>query len=160
MFSIKIIAMTVLVVYYSRTGNTRKIGQEIARQLKADIEEIISPRGRSGPLGFLWSGGEAALRLMTKIKPIKKDPAKYDLVVIGTPIWSFNMSSPVRTYLSKHKFKKVAFFLTHEGAPGKTFKNMGVLVGKTPVATLAVVKKEIVGKAYSAKVKEFVKKLK
>ena len=152
--------MKALVVYYSRTGNTRKVGQEIARQLKADIEEIISPRGRSGPLGFLWSGGEATLRLMTKLKPTKKDPTKYDVVVVGTPIWSFNMSSPVRTYLSRNRFKKVAFFLTHEGAPGKTFKNMTALVGKKPLATLAVEKKEIVGKAYSGKVKEFVKKLK
>ena len=33
--------MKQLVVYYSRTGNTKKIGQEIATALGADLDEIV-----------------------------------------------------------------------------------------------------------------------
>jgi flavodoxin len=152
--------MKALVVYYSRTGNTRKVGQEIARQLKADTEEIISVMDRGGPLGFLRSGREAQKKILAEIKPVKKDPSKYDLVVIGTPIWASNMSSPVRTYLSMHKFKKTAYFLTGGGTSGKTFEDMGRITGKKTAAVLAVTDKEIKEESYSEKVKEFVGKLK
>jgi len=148
-----------LVVYYSRTGNTKKVGQEIARQLKADEEEIFDVKDRRGPLGFLRSGREAKNKVLAEIRPTKKDPSKYDLVLIGTPIWAANMSSPVRTYLSQNKFKRVAFFLTGGGVPGKTFEDMEILAGK-PVATLAITSKEVAQNTYSGKVKEFVASLK
>jgi flavodoxin len=148
-----------LVVYYSRTGTTKKVGQEIARQLKADEEEIFDVKSRLGPIGWLRSGREAMNKKLTEIKPIKKNPSKYDMVVIGTPIWAANMSSPVRTYLSKHKFKKTAYFLTGGGVPGKTFEEMSAIAGK-PVATLAITSKEAVQNTYSGKVEEFIASLK
>ena len=33
--------MKVLVIYYSRTGNTKFVAEKIAQELEADIEEII-----------------------------------------------------------------------------------------------------------------------
>jgi flavodoxin len=151
--------MKTLVVYYSRTGTTKKVGQEIAKQLKADSEEILDVKSRLGPIGWLRSGREGKGKKLAEIKPIKKDPSKYDLVLIGTPNWAANMSSPVRTYLSKHKFKKTAYFLTGGGNPGIAFEDMEALAGK-PIATLVVLSKEVAQNAYSGKVKEFTASLK
>ena len=151
--------MKALVVYYSRTGTTKKVGEVIAKQLKADSEEILDVKSRLGPIGWLRSGREGKGKKLAEIKPVKKDPSKYDLVLIGTPNWAANMSSPVRTYLSKHKFKKTAYFLTGGGTPGNVFNEMEILSGK-PVATLAVTAKEVAQNAYSDKVKEFVARLK
>ena len=64
-----------LVVYYSRTGNTRKLAKIIAEKLKADIEEIEDSTSRSGPLGWLRAGRDAGLKSLTKLKPLKKDPS-------------------------------------------------------------------------------------
>jgi flavodoxin len=152
--------MKTLVVYYSRTGTTKKVGQEIAKQLKADEEEIFDVKNRGGLLGWLRSGKEAQKKQLPEIKPAKKNPSNYDLVVIGTPVWAWTLSSPVRTYLSSNKFKKVAYFCTCGGDPGKAFEEIDNTAGKKAIATLVISEKEIKDNSYPKKVKEFVAKLK
>ena len=150
--------MKTLVVYYSRTGTTKKVGKKIGQMLKCDSEEIIDVKDRKGALGYTRSGKEAMLKTCPKIKPIKKNPAKYDLVIIGTPVWFFTMASPVRTYLSKNKFKKVAFFLTmHGSGDRKTFKAMQRVCKKKPVSVLSLTMKEVKNGDYIPKIKQFIK---
>ena len=48
--------MKKLVVYYSRTGNTKVVAEKIANQLNADISEIIDRKNRKGRLVFLTGG--------------------------------------------------------------------------------------------------------
>jgi len=48
--------MKTLVAYYSRTGNTKKVAVEIAKNLKADIDEIIDKKDRSGMIGWIIGG--------------------------------------------------------------------------------------------------------
>jgi flavodoxin len=43
--------MKTLVVYYSRTGTTRKVAEAIAGILRCDIEEVVDTKKRSGILG-------------------------------------------------------------------------------------------------------------
>ena len=118
------ILMKTLIVFYSITGTTRKVAHEIQKLLKADEEELID-KNRSGPVGYLQAGKEATLEKLTEIKPIQKDPKKYDLVIIGTPIWAYNMCSAIRTYLTEKKLKKVAFFCTMDNSgDDRTFKKM------------------------------------
>jgi len=75
---------SLLVVFYSRTGTTKKVAEAIATKLGCDIEEIIDTKSRRGLLGFLRSGLEATLKRLTTIEEIKNDPASYDVVIIGT----------------------------------------------------------------------------
>ncbi|MCK4376551.1 MAG: flavodoxin, partial [Candidatus Brocadiae bacterium] len=74
-----------LVVYYSRSGTTRKAAEAIAGLLGCDIEEILDRKDRSGVTGYLVSLKDSALRKPAEIEPVRRDPADYDLVVIGTP---------------------------------------------------------------------------
>jgi flavodoxin len=150
--------MQALVVYYSRTGHTRKVGEELARDLGCDAEEILDTANRAGPVGWLMSGREGSGRKLATLKPIKKDPASYDIVVIGTPVWAANMSSPVRTYITenKAKFRNVAFFCT-EGSTGseKTFAEMEEVTGKKPKATLTITTADLRSGSDANKVKQF-----
>ncbi|HUL62905.1 MAG TPA: hypothetical protein VLT35_07560 [Methanocella sp.] len=134
--------MRILVVYYSRTGNTRKVGDELAKILQCDVEEVVDTANRAGPMGFALSVREGRGRTLAKIQPTKTDPANYDMVVIGTPNWDANMSSPIRTYLTenKAKFKNVAFFITQgpRGGEERAFKEMEEVSGKKPKATLLI----------------------
>ena len=109
--------MKILVVFYSRSGKTKKVAGKISELLKCEIEEIIDMKNRKGIPGFLSAGTDANLRKLTAIKEIKNNPSLYDLVIVGTPIWSSNISTPIRTYLFlyKEEFKKVAFFCTRLG---------------------------------------------
>lgn len=155
--------MKILVVFYSRSGRTKKAAEAISDILKCDKEEIFDTKSREAILGFLSAGADANLRRLTAIKEIKNNPSLYDLVIIGTPIWSSNISTPIRTYLSLYKedFKKVAFFCTRLGSDSKkVFDGMKNLSQKTPLALLELTSREVVREQYMQKVKEFVKNLK
>jgi flavodoxin len=133
--------MRTLVVSYSRTGNTRRLARALARALGADHEEIRDRADRAGIAGYLRCGLEALLEASTEIGPPKHDPAGYDLVVVGTPVWATSVSSPVRTFLwlERQRLPAVAFFATLGGAGSeRAFGQMRALAGKAPAATLAV----------------------
>ncbi|MDP7179692.1 MAG: hypothetical protein QF824_00270 [Candidatus Woesearchaeota archaeon] len=154
--------MKTLVVYYSRTGTTKKVGEEISKLLECDSEEISDIRGRKGFIGYIMAGKEASLKQLGRIEKTVKDASSYDLVVIGTPIWSFNMSSPIRRYLTqnKGKFKKVAFFCTHKGSGGeKAFSEMEEVSEVKSIGNLVLSTKEVVVDGFVEKVKVFVRNI-
>ena len=156
-------SMKILVVFYSRSGRTKKVAEAISDILKCDKEEIFDTKNRKGIPGFLSAGTDANLRRVTAIKEIKNNPSLYDLVIIGTPIWSSNISTPIRTYLSLYKedFKKVAFFCTRLGSDSKeVFDDMKNLSQKSPLALLELTSREVARDQYMQKVKEFIKNLK
>ena len=155
--------MKTLVAFYSRTGTTKKVAELIAKSLKADIEEIIDTKNRNGPLGYILSGRDGMRKMPAKIKKPVKNPASYDLVVIGTPIWAWNMSAPVRAYLmqAQGKVKKTAFFCTMGGSGHEAaFKEMEIMLRKRPAAVLGLKTEEVVKDKHKEKVKEFADKLK
>jgi multimeric flavodoxin WrbA len=98
-------------------------------------------------------------RKLTKLEPLEKNPDEYDLVIIGTPVWAWNMSVPIRTYLSEQKDNlknKVAFFCTMGGSGDKkSFLEMQNLLDKNPIATLALTTKEVVSNNFSGKMDKF-----
>lgn len=156
--------MKTLVVFYSRTGNTKKVAEEIAKILNADIEEIIDKKDRKGIVGWLKSGRDATFKKSAEIEFVK-NPIDYDLVIIGTPIWAFTMTPAIRTYLSENKFKKVAFFSTSGGSEGEKIFNEMEKISREPVATLSLLTKNwpaelnLEKEENSEKIKEFCKKL-
>lgn len=148
----------ILIAYYSRTGTTKKVAEFLAEKLGADCEEIKDTVDRSGAKGYFISGRDGTFRKLTTLRPLNKNTADYDLVVVGTPIWSWNMSAPIRTYLTEYKneFKKVAFFATMGGSGDeRTFVEMAEIVGKQPVATFALTTKEVVTNNFQPKAEEF-----
>ena len=155
--------MKTLVVYYSRTGRTKKAAEELAKALQCDLEEIVDTANRAGPLGWVTSVRESRGKKPAKIEPAKKDPSEFDIVVIGTPIWASSMSSPVRAYLigNKDKLKNVAFFCTH-GRSGaeKAFTEMESVCGKKPKATLDITMDDISRGSDAEKIKKFAGEIK
>jgi flavodoxin len=152
----------ILVVYYSRTGTTKKVAEAIAAELKCDIEEIVDARNRQGLVGWLSGGQDATLRRLTDIQPPQKSPANYDLVVIGTPIWAWTMAPAIRTYLAQNKLslKKAAFFCTMGGSGDKgTFKAIAEILGKQSAAELTLLMKDVTAGNFAAKVAEFAQQI-
>jgi flavodoxin len=123
--------MKSLVVYYSRSGNTRFVAEKISQEIAGDIEEIIDKKRRKGLFGFVLSGYDATRGRATKIGEIKKSPEDYDLVVVGTPMWNKRITPAVRTYLRDNIFseKRVALFCTNLGSePERVFKTLKELM--------------------------------
>ena len=154
--------MKVLVAYYSRTGNTRRVAEAIAKSLEAEIEEIRDRENRLGVIGFLRSGYEALRKRPAAIQPLKKNPEKYDVVVVGSPVWAGSLSSPVRAYLimNGHRIKKAALFATYGISEGRIFRQMEELLPKKPIAKISIRESEIRSGEYLRKIEKFVEILK
>jgi menaquinone-dependent protoporphyrinogen IX oxidase len=152
----------VLVVYFSRTGQTRAVVEGLANALGADIDAIEEAESRKGFFGYWRSVGEARKRLAAPGAAARLDPSGYDLVIVGTPVWAWSMSSPVRAYLSANRarMKDVAFFATMGGSGARSaFAQMQAILGKAPVATLTVWQREVRPGFYAPRAQAFVKQM-
>jgi flavodoxin len=149
----------VLIVYYSRGGNTEKAAVELAKSLNADVEKLIDYKHRKGFLGYIISGKDALFKKLTLIEPVKSNPWNYDLVILATPTWAATMTPALRTYMQQRKdeLKQVAFMVTQGGeCDGKIYKEMGKVLGKTPIAVVDIGRKEFKQNTWKKKIKEFV----
>ncbi len=130
-----------LVVYHSRSGHTRRVAQALARRLHADLAEIRIVQPMDGALGYAFCALESLLRLTPALRPTHRDPASYALVVVGTPVWFWNVSSPVRSWLALNPLRqgRFGFFCTMGGSGAqRAFASMRTLAGAAPLATLAL----------------------
>jgi flavodoxin len=155
--------MKVLVVYFSRTGNTRQIAQAMTGPLSADLECVQDGRTRSGIWGYVRSLHEAMRQRVISIGVPTKDPSEYDLIILGTPVWAHNMCSPMRSYITaqKERFKAIAVFCTQGGSgASKVIGDMAKLCGRTPLASLVLDEREIKNGQFTAKLGTFIKSVK
>ena len=149
----------VLVVYYSRSGLTRRIAGEIVESLGCDVEEVVDMKSRSGVLGWFGAGRDGGAGNLTQIGPVERDASGYGLVVLGTPIWNGDVSAPIRTYIveNRERLPDVAFFSTQDGDENRAFETMEKLCGRAPVAAVQLRKaKEIEAGKYMVKLDRFV----
>jgi flavodoxin len=152
----------ILLVFYSRSGYTRRSAQAIAGVLGCDMEEIQEVKSREGWLGYFRSAYEALKMKSTTIKPPTKNPADYDMVVLGSPVWASHLPPPLRAYIDseKNNFKRIACFCTMGGSGAqKIFDEIAALCGKSPVTTLALTDKQIDENHFTEKIARFAKPL-
>lgn len=119
----------VLVLYYSQTSNTKKVAQEIATKLDADIEEIVPVKPYDGDFGATIArcNEERQQGVTPEIKPIAADLSKYETIFIGFPVWFGTFAPPVGTFLDQVDLsgKKIVPFCTFgSGGLDSSVKNM------------------------------------
>ena len=105
----------IMVVYFSRTGATKKIAYEIANKLNACITEIKTKEKTKGILGFWWCGRFAMHRWDMELTNDEIDLSKTEKVIIVSPIWDFTICSPIRSFCHKYgkDINKVEYVYTH-----------------------------------------------
>ena len=150
--------MKTLVAYYSRTNITKKLALEIAEAVNADTEEIISKVNYDGKLGYVRAGKDGMSAKIIDLETLKYDPADYDLIYLGVPVWAGKAANPLISYIKQNegKFSNVKFFATagksgFEGA----FKQIEEFVGRSPLKTLALTTKEVKSGDYKNKLSSF-----
>ena len=91
--------MKTLVLYYSYTGHTKKIAEELAAKESFDIVSI-KEMNRPGRFNAYSAGSFAALRGKTwPIQPLDVDLAAYDRLILLSPVWANNPPPFVNTVL-------------------------------------------------------------
>lgn len=119
----------VLVVYLSRTGNTKAVAEiihknvggtlvalELENPYPKDYKAIVDQVARENETGFLPP-------LKTKIDSIEK----YDLVFVGFPTWGMQLPPPIKSFLNQYDLneKTIIPFNTNAGyGVGNSFETI------------------------------------
>lgn len=105
-----------LVLYYSQTGATEQVAQQIQQLLGADIEAIELENPYSGTYAETIErvGKERQAGTLPKLKALKSDISKYDVIYLGYPIWYGTYAMPISSLVSEYDFagKKIVVFCT------------------------------------------------
>ena len=153
----------ILVVYYSRTGNTARVAKDLATRLGADIEDIRDIQHGPGFLGQLTGAFHALRQAPARIGTIQHDPTDYALTIVGTPVWVGQMSPAVRAYLRsvRERIQNVAFFVTSGDTDvNKLIPSVEAVTGRSMVARAGFNARELADVAvYQDKVSAFVESL-
>lgn len=101
-----------LIIYYSRTGNSRLISEVLQKELNAQVLEIKDLKDRSGSLGYAGAGFDGFFDRHTTIDPTKVDLAPYANIIIVSPIWNWKLSTPIHTFIDNNRLddKTVVLF--------------------------------------------------
>lgn len=148
----------ILIVYFSRTGHTEQVAHALAEKLGADAEKIGETRNRLGFLGYWRSGREALRGILPTIEPLKHDPADYDLVLLGSPVWASHPSTPMSAFLAanKDRLKRIACFVTLGGSGAdKTMARMADAAGKPAAATFSATEGQLKSGAWKDGMERF-----
>jgi flavodoxin len=110
---------SILVAYFTRTGNTRVIARQIRRARSADIFEIQP--AEPYPEDYEETVAQATRERESGFEPplsqLVPNVDRYQTVFLGFPIWGMSAPSVIRSFLSRHDLsgKTVVPFITHGG---------------------------------------------
>lgn len=136
--------MSRIVIFYSRTGNTKKVAEEYAGKNDIDIYEIKDLVNRKGFIGFIKSAVQAVMKTPTPIGDVTIDISSYSRVILCTPIWVGTIPSPVRTFILKYGqfINKVEYIISYKSEKEehkKTLDEMDNIMRKKRIRSLGIV---------------------
>lgn len=105
-----------LVLYYSQTGTTKAVAEEIQKNLNCDIEciEVEVPYDGTYMETIERCGKELESGEMPAVKPLQHNVADYDVIFLGYPVWYGTYCNPIAGLIKNENFegKKVITFVT------------------------------------------------
>lgn len=108
-----------LVVYFTYSGNAKKVAERVAQLAGADLFEIVAKNAYSSD--YQTCVEEARKEVAANARPEITDKVqnmdKYDTLVVGFPNWCSTCPMPVLTFLEQHDLtgKKIYSFVTNGG---------------------------------------------
>lgn len=121
--------MDVAIAFYSKTGSTERAAIAIKARLEKSGHSVSFLRLLPEKELKAYQYGKDGKDLKLK-KPLP-DLKDFDLVLVGTPVWSFCPSPIVLSYLRSLKNmtgKDFALFATCTALPGSTIQRMGSIL--------------------------------
>ena len=122
--------MNIGLMYYSRTGNTKKAAETLNEKLQSHTEHVETIELlHEKKLGFF---GAARLAMKGEHPPIMNnevDVNKFDRLIIGTPVWAGRPAPYVYTFLDHNSLSKeikTGVFLTSGGSSEKQQKTQEI----------------------------------
>ena len=128
-----------LIAYFSWSGNTQGVAEEIRRQTGADIFEIVPVPAYSDDYNTVLM--EAQRDQHEQTRPAITDPPQsieeYDVILLGYPNWWASIPMPIATFLESYDFsgKMILPFCSHGG--GRFGQSLTAIAKLAPQAVIA-----------------------
>jgi DNA-binding transcriptional ArsR family regulator len=110
------------VVFYSYTGVTRGVAMQIQGACGCDLVEVKTQKEYSSFTAYTTGVLRSRKGACDLIVPEKIDVSRYDLLIIGTPVWAWKpapaINAAVRA-LRGCEGKRAVIFVTNRGQPGE-----------------------------------------
>jgi len=103
------------VVYFTRTGNSKRVAEKISSKLGTDLIEIKDHMRWNGFIGYMRAGFYSTMDKKVQItlsKPLKD----YDELIVVSPLWAGGLASATRSFLSTLPRGKVHLVVTSIGS--------------------------------------------
>lgn len=114
-----------LIVYFSYTGNTRKIANMIKNKLNCDILELklVEPYSTDYQKVVDEEQNLEGSNHLREYQDINVNLNDYDTIILGTPVWWYRETPVIRTFLKENDLsrKTIIPYATNAGWLGKTF---------------------------------------
>lgn len=108
-----------IVLFASRSGNTKSMANEIGEKLNCDVIEIVPAKSYESDYNDMLARAQREQAAIGQgnypaINTTVENLETYDVVFIGYPIWYGHMATPMQTFLHTHadklKGKRIALF--------------------------------------------------
>ena len=93
--------MKTLIIYYSYSGNTRKIAEATAEAESADILEVKPPRNPGKFKAYFIGCPASIMGKSWKIQPLDVDLSSYEKIIIMSPIWAGGLTPYINAILEQ-----------------------------------------------------------
>ena len=149
-----------LVAYFSASGVTKRVAEDLARVAGADLYEI-EPEVPYTPADLNWMDKQARSTIEMQdhssrpaIKDTDAHAGDYDVIYVGFPVWWYIAPTIINTFLERYDFsgKTIVLFATSGGSGfGKAVDNLKPSVA---VDTIILEGKVFRGRASDAELQE------
>ena len=132
----------VLVAFFSASGVTKKVAENLAKAAGADLFEIVPKQiYTSADLNWMDKKSRSSVEMNDRncrpeIATKVDDMEQYDMIFVGFPVWWYREPSIIDTFMESYDFtgKKVIPFCTSGGSGlGDSSRNMEALASGAKV---------------------------
>lgn len=105
-----------LILYYSRSGNTKAACEAMGKALNVELREIQDRNSRDGSLGIIGAMLKINLGMQTDTDPEKIDFGPYKTIIVSAPVWASQPGLAMKTFIQNNRFdgKNIIVFITSD----------------------------------------------
>jgi len=108
--------MDTLVVYYSRTGSTRTVATALAHGVEGTLRELVDANPRTNMFAAVMA---ALFHRSARLVDPDYDVARYETVVLMTPVWAGNPTPAVNAFVRAVNLTGKKVLIVALGASGE-----------------------------------------
>ena len=121
-----------MVSYFSASGTTKRVAQNIAAAINGDLFEIEPVQAyTSADLNWMDKNSRSSVEMNNNVKPEIKETVsnleEYDTVLLGFPVWWYKEPTIIDKFLEENNMtgKKIYVFVTSGSSPiDSTYKSL------------------------------------